>query len=60
MKDRKEYQRAYYLANKERIQAAAHKRYEASKEERQIKAREAYRFKAALAMQAYFHVFKED
>ena len=48
MKDRKEYQRAYYLANKERIQAAAHKRYEANKEERQIKAREAYRFKAAL------------
>lgn len=60
MKDRKEYQRAYYLANKERIQAAAHKRYEASKEERRAKAREYARQQRRLAMEAYFKVFMED
>ena len=48
------------MEDRERLLKAMHERYEASKEERQIKAREAYRFKAALAMQAYFHVFMED
>ena len=48
MKDRKEYQHQYYMEDRERLLKAMHERYEASKEERQIKAREAYRFKAAL------------
>ena len=60
MKDRKEYQHQYYMEDRERLLKAMHERYEASKEERQIKAREAYRFKAALAMQAYFYVFMAD
>ena len=60
MKDRKEYQHQYYMEDRERLLKAMHERYEANKEERRAKAREACRFKAALAMQAYFHVFMED